>query len=204
MARPTKVTPATRRPNRKGEGDRLRGELLAAANDILDRSGEPASVTIRGVAAAVGVAPNAVYLHFADRKALLVAMVEDRFAAFADTIRAEIGATDDDPIERLRAGHRAYVRFALDHPGHYRLLFGGDDAGEGALAFGLDAFGLLVDGCRNLVEAGIVGDVDPTQMAASLWAFQHGYVELARTPRGGLLPPPDEALDVLLAAMMRR
>ena len=49
-----------------------------------------------------------------------------------------------------------------------------------------------------------IDDVDPRQLAASLWAFQHGYVELARTARGGLLAPPDEALDVLLAAMMRR
>ena len=203
MARPKKVTPGTRRPNPKGSGVKLRAELLAAANDVLDRTGDPASVTIRGVAAAVGVAPNAVYLHFADRAALLVALVEDRFAAFADHIRSAIDAGGDDPVERLRVGHAAYVSFAMEHPGHYRLLFGGDDAGAGALDYGLDAFELLVTGCRDLVASGRVGDVDPRQLAASLWAFEHGYVELARTARGALLPGPVEALDAFLAAMMR-
>jgi AcrR family transcriptional regulator len=203
LARAKKATPATRRPNPKGSGDKLRGELLAAANEVLDRTGDPASVTIRGIAAAVGVAPNAVYLHFADRAALLVALVEDRFAAFGDHIRAATAGAGDDPVERLRVGHAAYVSFAMEHPGHYRLLFGGDDAGAGALEHGLDAFELLVAGCRDVVASGRVGDVDPRQLAAALWAFEHGYVELARTARGALLPGPVEALDVLLAAMMR-
>jgi AcrR family transcriptional regulator len=189
--------------NRKGEGDRLRAELLAAANDVLDATGDPAKVTIRGVAAAVGVAPNAVYLHFGDRAALLVAMVEDRFAAFADHIRTAIESGGADPVERLRRGHAAYIEFALAHPGHYRLLFGGDDAGEAALDYGLDAFDLCVGCCRDLVEAGLVGDADPWRLATAVWAFEHGYVELARTMRGQFLPSPLEALDAVLAAMSR-
>ena len=203
MARAKKATPVTRRPNPKGSGEKLRGELLAAANDVLDRTGDPASVTIRGIAAAVGVAPNAVYLHFADRAALLVALVEDRFAAFADHIRAAIDGAGEDPLERLRHGHAAYVSFAMEHGGHYRLLFGGDDAGADALQYGLDAFELLVGCCRDLVSSGLIGEVDPWKLATSVWAFEHGYVELARTARGAMLPGPIEALDAFLAAMMR-
>jgi hypothetical protein len=53
-----------------------------------------------------------------------------------------------------------------------------------------------------MVDAGLVGAVDPWQLATSIWAFEHGYVELVR--RGvGNLPSPVEALDALLAAMMR-
>lgn len=192
----------TRARNPKGSGELLRAELLAAANDILDRAGDPKAVTIRGVAAAVGVAPNAVYLHFADRNALLVALVEDRFAAFAEHIRAAAESAGDDPLERLRRGHEAYVSYALSHAGHYRLLFG-DEAGEEALQYGLDAFELCVEGCRGIVDAGLVGDVDPWRLATAVWAFEHGYVELARTTRGSILPSPVEALDALLAAMMR-
>jgi len=202
LARP--AAPARRTRNPKGSGEKLRAQLLAAANDVLDRSGDPVSVTIRGVAAAVGVAPNAVYLHFADRDALLAALVVDRFAAFADHIRAAVDAAGDDPLERLRQGHLAYVDFALTHAGHYRLLFGDavglDDAG---MHMGLAAFELCVEGCRGIVEAGLVGPVDPWQLAVAVWAFEHGYVELARTTRRDLLPGPLEALDALLAAMMR-
>jgi AcrR family transcriptional regulator len=192
--------PRTRNP--KGSGDKLRAELLAAANEVLDRTGDPASVTIRGVAAAVGVAPNAVYLHFADRDALMRELAADRFAAFGDHIRAAMVDPPDDPVERLRRGHAAYVDFALTHAGHYRLLFGGTQHDDRTLELGLAAFELLVEGCRAIIDAGVVGEVDPYDLAASVWAFEHGYVELVRTGVGDL-PGPVEALDALLAAMMR-
>lgn len=201
MARTNSRTPRQRNP--KGQGDQLREQLLAAATRLLDESGDPASVTIRGVAAAVGVVPNAVYLHFANRQDLLVALVADRFAAFGDHIRAATHAAGPDPVERVKAGHRAYIEFALAHHGHYRLMFG-DAAGEPALRIGLDAFELCVAGCRELAAAGLIGDVDPERLAASLWAFDHGYVELARTAKGRLLDDPDETIAVLLAALTHR
>lgn len=188
--------------NPRGSGELLRAELLEAANEVLDKTGDPTAVTIRGLAAAVGVAPNAVYLHFADRNALLVALVEDRFAAFTDHLRAAADAAGDDALDRLRRGHEAYLSYALAHAGHYRLLFGGD-VGEEALRYGLEAFELCVDGCRGVVEAGLVGDVDPRQLATAMWAFDHGYIELTSTTRGAILPSPAEALDALLAAMTR-
>lgn len=193
---------STRRRNRKGQGEQLRRDLLAAAAAILDDTGDPGAVTIRGVAAAVGVVPNAVYLHFASRQDLLVALVAERFAAFADHIRRAMDAAGDDPVDRVRAGHLAYIDFALAHHGHYRLMFG-DEAGEPAISIGLDAFELCVQGCRELADAGLVGDVDPRELAAALWAFDHGYVELARTAKGRLLGDPATALDPLLAALTR-
>jgi AcrR family transcriptional regulator len=200
-----------RAKNPRGSGARLRAELVEAANAVLDRTGDPASVTVRGVAAAVGVAPNAVYLHFPDRDSLLVALVEDRFAAFGDAIRAAIEAAGDDPVERIRAGHAAYVDFALAHPGHYRLLFGGvhvdparTDLVRRARDVGLPAVELLVDCCRDLVGHGLIGPADPWRLATSVWSFEHGYVQLVLTMRTDLLPSPLEALDVLLIAMMRK
>lgn len=188
--------------NPKGSGERLRGELLAAANDVLDRTGDPSAVTIRGVATAVGVAPNAVYLHFDDRDALLAALVADRFAAFGAHIGAAMAAAPDDPVERLRAGHGAYVGYALAHPGHYRLLFGAPTAPE-ALELGLAAFQLCVDGCQGLLDAGLIRGIEARRLAASIWAMEHGYVELQLAGVGTLLPGPAEALDALLAPMLR-
>lgn len=191
---------STRQRNPKGQGEQLRVELLAAATRMLDESGDPASVTIRGVAAAVGVVPNAVYLHFANRQDLLLALVADRFAVFCDHIRSAIDAAGTDPVERAKASHGAYIEFALAHYGHYRLMFG-DDTGDPGLHFGLDAFELCVAGCRELSEAGLIGGVDPERLAASLWAFDHGYVELARTAKGQLQSPPDEAIATLFATL---
>src|SRR5688572_12677515 len=79
--------PAARRPRSpRGRGAVLRDELVRAATALLDRAGDPDAVTIRGVAAEVGVAPTAIYLHFADRDELMVTVVEERFAEFHRTI----------------------------------------------------------------------------------------------------------------------
>src|SRR4051794_29619277 len=81
------VNPATRRPRSpRGGGAGLRDELVQAAAALLDRTGDPDRVTIRGVAAEVGVAPTAIYLHFADRDELMVTVVEERFAEFRRAI----------------------------------------------------------------------------------------------------------------------
>jgi AcrR family transcriptional regulator len=198
-----------RRRNPRGSGERLRTELIEAANAILDRTGDPADVTVRGVAAAVGVAPTAVYLHFADRDTLLTEVVVDRFAAFRAAIDAAVDGIDD-ARERLRRGHAAYVTFALGHPGHYRMLFGDtgvdperNDLTARRLEVAAPAFEILVDCCRRCIDAGVFANVDPHEMANSLWAFEHGWVVL-RAGRTDLEKAEAEALaglDVLLAGL---
>lgn len=199
-----------RTKNERGQGERLRRELLDAANAILDQKADPAALTVRGVAAAVGVAPNAVYLHFADRDELLAAVMVDRFQDFGERIRSAMDAASD-PADKLRAGNRAYLAFAAEHPAHYRLLFGpGEvrperaDLAEQVMAVGAAAFELCVEACRTCVEHGLVGDVDPEALAAVVWAMEHGYASLACTPKADLLPAPDTLVDTFLAAAAPR
>jgi AcrR family transcriptional regulator len=186
----------------------LRADLIEAANAILDRTGDPADVTVRGVAAAVGVAPNAVYLHFADRDTLLTEVVVDRFGAFKAALTdAVVGI--DDPLERLRAGHAAYCDFAMEHPGHYRMLFGStgvdparQDLWNRRLEVAYPAFEILVASCRRCIEAGIFGEVDPAALASAMWAFEHGWVVLkSGGAEGNILPSALDAFDVLLAGL---
>ena len=198
-----------RRRNPRGSGERLRTELIEAANVILDRTGDPADVTVRGVAAAVGVAPTAVYLHFPDRDSLLTEVVVDRFAAFRAAIESAVDGVDD-ALERLRRGHAAYVVFALEHPGHYRMLFGDTgvdpdrrDLTARRLEVAQPAFEILVDCCRWCIDAGVFAAVDARALAGSLWAFEHGWVVL-RAGRVDLASVEAEALaglDVLLAGL---
>lgn len=115
---------ARRRPRaRRGEGGRLYEEILDAAETLLDTSGEDA-VTIRAVARRVGVSNPAVYLHFADRSALLSTVclrVWDRLDAYM----ADAGSRATDPATDLRNRCVAYIRFGLDHPLRYRLVASG-------------------------------------------------------------------------------
>src|SRR4051794_27860964 len=110
----------TRQRNRRGEGERLRVEILDAARRLLaDHPVE--ALSQRAVAREVGISPPALYLHFADRRALVWAVLEQLFAELARyTETAAAAAKDGSP---LRAWCLAYCRYGLENPGHYRLLF---------------------------------------------------------------------------------
>jgi AcrR family transcriptional regulator len=109
--------------NRWGEGERLRGEILAAASRLLSELGGEDALTIRGVARAVGIAPASIYQHFSDRAALVAGLTEHEFGRLRAAMEAaESRVSGDDPVARVRALLHAYCGFAMDHPGHYRLM----------------------------------------------------------------------------------
>ena len=198
---------ATRVRNQRGAGERLRADLLEAADEILDRTGDPVQVTVRGVAAAVGVAPNAVYLHFADREVLLDEVVIARLEVCTAAIREAV-ADIDDPLEALYVGHETYCRLALERPGHYRLLFrrvlhpSHPGVAERLASAGGAYFQTCIDCCRAVVDAGRVAAVDPVEMAGAVWALEHGWCEISLAAGLGraVVPPPRDALAVLLRA----
>lgn len=164
-----------------GEGDRLRTELLDAAEAEIIAKGTATQVSLRAVARAVGVSPTSVYLHFADKDDLLLAVCHRRFTEFAGLFR-QARADHDTPTEQLRACGTAYVRFGLEHPEAFQLLFGTlpmevilerlppeELVGQQALG---EIAGIVADGIR----AGEFRAVDPEQTSLSLWAMVHGLV----------------------------
>ena len=76
------MTPTARPPRaraRRGDGERLRAEILAATERLLIQTGDQEAVSIRAIADAVGVTPPSIYLHFADKTELLFAVCEKHF-----------------------------------------------------------------------------------------------------------------------------
>ena len=118
-----RMTSAAARPRRRakrGEGERLREEILAAARDLLAESQDADAVSVRMVADKVGVSTPSIYLHFADKAALLDAVCEAVFAELDQLMEASAAVTDD-PFDGLRLRGLAYSRFALANPEQYRL-----------------------------------------------------------------------------------
>src|SRR3989442_217436 len=115
-------TPRARRRAPKGEGYRLRGEIIAAASDLLADLGDPNQLSMRGVASAAGVTPPSIYRNFADKQALLVAGLETRWGQLLPVV-TEAASGGGGPLPTLRRMSRAYLRFAEEHPGHYQVLF---------------------------------------------------------------------------------
>ncbi len=188
----------TRERNPRGQGDRLRADLLDAAVDLIAETGSVKAVSLRAVAKRAGVSPMAVYNHFADRDALVVAAVEHCWDQFQATIAATLD--EPDPAVRLRAAGRAYVRFALEHPGQYSVMFSGtEDLPELSKPIGMSSFDSLVTMVAELLDAR-GDDRDPTFVAIQVHTWIHGIVTLVGcTPD---VPWPDT--DVLLTELTVR
>ncbi|WP_264777780.1 TetR/AcrR family transcriptional regulator [Deinococcus aetherius] len=193
--------PKTRPRNRRGEGGRLREDILRTAAELLDGGGEGA-VTLRDIARIVGISAPSIYNHFADRDAILLAVVQQTFAELGAELGAALDRAGPEPVTRLRAFCQAYLNFSLERPQRYRILFGGlwnarqaPSVQPQAADLGLDVFALLVETLRACVRAGRSTSTDPTADAAALWVALHGLAQL-RTA-ASLFPWPEELLERL-------
>ncbi len=201
---PAKASPrrsATRNP--RGEGERLREHLLAAALELLDESGDASALTVRAVTKRAGVSPMAMYLHFDDREALLVAVCDRAFDAFRAAV-FEGAAADGDPASRFRAAGEAYVRFALDHPAEYRTIFQLDLVVErkDELPEGHGAFDALVGLVQACMDAGQAPARDPFPVSCVIWAAMHGLVTLRCSSPGFPWPPMDDLLEEIATDLL--
>jgi AcrR family transcriptional regulator len=169
--------------NRRGQGRLLRTEILAAATELLDVSGDERAVTLRAVARRAGITAPSIYPHFPGQAAIVAAVVEQGFADLADQLRSATDAAGHDPGHRLQAACRAYVDFAGSHPERYRTMFGGghrptvDGPGAGhgdPAALGAEAMQLLTDAVTDCVAAGRSTSTNPGADASALWVGLHG------------------------------
>ena len=193
-----------RRNNPRGQGERLREQLIKAAGELLAETGDAGRLSLRAVAARVGVAATSVYLHFADLDELKIAIVERGFAELA-AVRDAASAGIADPAEALVRRCQAYARFAVDQTGRYRLMFGPDLpavlAYQAERSPGRDALDVLTEGIRRCQVAGAApADGDPARLATLVWTALHGQVSL-RIDRPSFPWPP---LDELVAETVRR
>ena len=105
------IQPLKRRRAPRGSGEQLREEILDAATELLLETGHAKAVSIRSVAQRVGVTPPSIYLHFADKDALLDAVCARYFEQLDEEMQ-RVAAGQTSTIEVLRAQGLAYVRFA--------------------------------------------------------------------------------------------
>ncbi|MFM8155473.1 MAG: TetR/AcrR family transcriptional regulator [Actinomycetes bacterium] len=104
----------------------LRSALVCAAVARVEEVGAE-HVSLRAVAAEVGVSPSAAYHHFADKDALLGEVAATGLHMLVESVGTEVAAIAGDSREaarlRFRAAGQAYVSFALSHPQLFRVAF---------------------------------------------------------------------------------
>jgi AcrR family transcriptional regulator len=201
--------PVARVRNARGDGARLRDEIVSAATVLL-QSGPAESVTLRAVARAAGITAPSIYRHFGSVDDILRAVIEQTFAELEERLRDAVA--DAAGSEKVWNAARAYLAFAQDRPEQYRLLFGGawnaadlpDEATrerEERAQLGLESLQILIDALAAAVAAGVSASTDPARDAVALWTGLHGLATLRRTTP--LFPWPADMEGHLIRRLAR-
>jgi AcrR family transcriptional regulator len=195
--------------NPRGEGERLRKDLVAAANRLLEGGATHESLSLRAVAREVGIAATSIYLHFPDKRSLLLAVYAQHFTDLARYLE-EATAQHAEPAEQLHAVARAYCKFAADHPDAYQVMFivPGAETTPGRQITeserpGLPAILAVQRVLSACADAGISSTADPYLATLCLWGALHGVLAL-RTARPTVpWPPLDALVDTIVATHLR-
>ena len=191
------------RPSGQHFSGDLRRALVDATVAVIATDG-PAAVSLRSVARQLGVSHAAPGKHFRDREDLFTAIATEAFALLDARLAAAGGA---EPAQRLRAAVVAYARFALDHPGHFTLMWRPDlydREDDGLTAAAGRAYAHLADRVAAAQAGGWLADRPHGQVMAHVWAGAHGFTQLWGTSAFAALSDDDwdagvgQAVDLLL------
>lgn len=180
------MTTVRTKPGRPGPRRALsEAEILAAALGLLDEGGL-AAASIRGIAARVGVAPNAVYTYFPDKAAVQKAIVEHLLGAVDHGVFADTGSPWRQRVEALALELRASLSA---HPGAVPLLIGSPMDGPHARA--------LNERLLDVLTAGGLSPADAARAAYLLIVYVFGSValEVADEPTPGPLAAEKERIS---------
>ncbi len=179
---------------KKRDAGKMRSRILKAAMELYVKGGYE-NVTMRGIAAKIEYSPGTIYLYFQNKNDIMLQLCYqgfERLLAHQDKLEKIA-----DPLERLSAGGRYYLAFALENPEFYELMFATTevlrDSGPDQEAAPLRAFRKFAENIKACLDAGIfsAGEVETTAIA--LWATLHGLASLLI--KGRLRFLPEESLD---------
>ena len=159
----------------------LRAALIAEAATMIAEGGA-ASVTMREIGRRLGVSRAAPYRHFPDKAALLVAVAATGFQRLNHRLRSIDADAPRSRVERFRRMGEEYVRFALENPAHYRLMYGREALTRQDLPELREAANALFEQLVALFRAhqrsGGIKRQDPRAQAYIAWSAVHGLASL--------------------------
>ncbi|MBT8461965.1 MAG: TetR/AcrR family transcriptional regulator [Gemmatimonadetes bacterium] len=159
----------------------LRVALLDEAAAMIAEGGA-ASLTMRALGQRLGVSRTAPYRHFEDKTALLVAVAASGFKRLSDRLENIEAGAPRSSVERVRRMGEEYVRFALENPAHYRLMYGKEAMARENLPELRQAGNVLFEQLVTVFEAyqasGGIKRQDSRAQAYVAWSAVHGLASL--------------------------
>lgn len=170
----TKSGQASRPKSRYHHGD-LREALISASYDLVNQQGAEA-FSLADACRLAKVSTAAPYRHFKDRDELMAEVCARGFGEMTSRAVEAVEAKGEGTIEGMIAMGHAYINFALEQNGIFRLMFGGStnlEAFDHVQEIGNECFGYLIRQIMTYCAAHNV-DQDPDAVAARMWTFVHG------------------------------
>ncbi len=164
------------------EKEDLKRRILDAAHTLFLEHGFERT-SMRMIAERIGYSATTIYLHYKDKATIFLALHSEAFQQLG--VRMNALADVSDPMERLKAMGRVYIRFAVENPGLYDLMFIMDapmdalqecaspDWQEGQGVF--DGLKATVAQCMAM---GRLPKGDPEVMSFTIWSTVHGMAAL--------------------------
>lgn len=158
-----------------------REAILAAAVELFLQDGLD-GVSMRKLAAEVGVTAPALYRHYESKEHVLADVVRAAYRAFMANIYRALEAPT--PLDRFFGAAEGYLEFALRNERWYGVMFAGcDQLGMDRMPEDIESMGCAIhqfwiDRVRECMDAGILREADPVQTSLTMWAHAHGLVDL--------------------------
>ena len=160
--------------------------ILLKAKEIMVNEGQE-KLSIRKIAAAVEYSPATIYLYFQDKDEIIYEMMQFGFGMMAKYFDADL--QEQNAAVRIRKVGEGYIRFGMENPDWYDLMFNSDkpmkhiekcmeDWDEG-----MAMFNFLTITCREAIQQLGLKDLEDRILALQLWSCVHGLVNLAQSER---------------------
>jgi AcrR family transcriptional regulator len=168
----------------------MREAILSAALRLFSDEGYE-NVTMRKIADRIEYSVGTIYLYFKDKADIFFALHNRGFAEF---YQRQLSVQHiKDPVERLTAHGEAYVKFAMEHPEFYDVMFISRTPAKTikeseSWTVGERTFDLLKLNIKQAMESGYFKDIDVEVAAFSLWSFVHGMAALYVRERLVMMP----------------
>ncbi|MET8155022.1 TetR/AcrR family transcriptional regulator [Sphaerisporangium sp. NPDC005289] len=187
--------------NPRGQGERLREEIITAALVLLDELADDQALSLRAVARHIGIAATSVYIHFADRDALVLAALE---RCHHDLVRGidQAEAASPDPVARLRGRTLFLGRWAREHPGLYKVMHESTLNRRNAMAFKQELAERTTAAVQRCMDAGLAPSGDAEAVSLDLRAAVHGSVSMRVNQPDLPWPPLEDQVDRFLTKLV--
>lgn len=181
----------------------LKQSLLDAAVRAL-RNHSVEQLSLRALAREAGVSQTAPYRHFKDKHQLLAELARQGFDELTEALLQD-RKPNETSAQAMQACGRGYLRFALNNPEKYRLMFGKGMHDKSLYPeleeSGMRSFGVLLEWVTKGIENDELDASDPELTAYHIWACVHGLASLIMDGKSRCTEP--EAIEQLVEANLK-